>query len=175
MIAVIDIYRRDCLMRLKTKKLNILKKKAVAKIAIQQISAFKEKHRAYYSLVQFTDDNFCRMANSSPMTIWMTNVVGEPVFVNQAWRTFTGFHSTKAMSNKDWNNTIHPNDRKNVFAEYYQDCENRNEITTEYRLRNADGDWRWILDKGTPIYDENGVFAGYIGSAIDITERHHAQ
>jgi diguanylate cyclase (GGDEF)-like protein/PAS domain S-box-containing protein len=33
------------------------------------------------------------------------------------------------------------------------------------------GDWRWILDKGMPLYDEKGRFSGYIGSAIDISER----
>src|SRR5215469_16996851 len=39
----------------------------------------------------------------------------------------------------------------------------------EYRLRCADGEYRWILDRGTPLYRER-EFAGFIGSAIDVTE-----
>ena len=41
----------------------------------------------------------------------------------------------------------------------------------EYRLRRKDGEYRWILDSGTPRYDIKGVFLGYIGSSVDITER----
>jgi signal transduction histidine kinase len=41
----------------------------------------------------------------------------------------------------------------------------------EYRLRRADGEYRWVLDRGTPRYAADGTFAGFIGSCIDITDR----
>jgi signal transduction histidine kinase len=41
----------------------------------------------------------------------------------------------------------------------------------EYRLRRHDGEYRWILDRGTPRYTPDGSFAGYIGSCVDITDR----
>ena len=41
----------------------------------------------------------------------------------------------------------------------------------EYRLRRNDGEYRWIIDSGVPRFNTDGSFAGYIGSAIDITER----
>ena len=40
----------------------------------------------------------------------------------------------------------------------------------EYRLRRADGEYRWLLDSGVPRFEPGGVFAGYIGSCIDITD-----
>lgn len=45
----------------------------------------------------------------------------------------------------------------------------------EYQLRRYDGEYRWILDTGEPRYDNNGCFAGYIGSSQDITERKLAE
>jgi signal transduction histidine kinase len=40
----------------------------------------------------------------------------------------------------------------------------------EYRLRRFDGEYRWVLDSGEPRFTPDGSFAGYIGSAIDITD-----
>jgi two-component sensor histidine kinase len=44
----------------------------------------------------------------------------------------------------------------------------------EYRLRRADGRYRWILDHGVPRYGQTGQFEGFIGSCIDITDMREA-
>jgi signal transduction histidine kinase len=45
----------------------------------------------------------------------------------------------------------------------------------EYRLRRADGAYRWVIDRGVPRFTPAGEFAGYIGSGIDITDLKLAQ
>jgi hypothetical protein len=40
----------------------------------------------------------------------------------------------------------------------------------EYRMRRADGEYRWLLDNGVPRFEPGGGFAGYIGSCVDITD-----
>ncbi len=40
----------------------------------------------------------------------------------------------------------------------------------EYRLRRADGEYRWVLDSGAPRFEGDGTFVGYIGSCTDITD-----
>jgi PAS domain S-box-containing protein len=45
----------------------------------------------------------------------------------------------------------------------------------EYRLHRADGKYPWLLDQGVPRFASDGVFAGYIGTGIDITDLKRAQ
>jgi PAS domain-containing protein len=40
-----------------------------------------------------------------------------------------------------------------------------------YRLQNAKGEYRWLLDHGVPRHLPSGEFVGYIGSCVDITEQ----
>jgi light-regulated signal transduction histidine kinase (bacteriophytochrome) len=51
----------------------------------------------------------------------------------------------------------------------------RRPFRMEYRLRRADGEYRWILDEGVPRHGPDGSFAGFIGSCIDITELRELQ
>ncbi|TAK61335.1 PAS domain S-box protein [Methylobacter sp.] len=133
-----------------------------------------ERYQAEATL-RASEARFRLMADSSPIMIWITDAEGEPTFVNRSWLDFTGLDSAQTMTHEDWINTIHSDDKETAFVRYYQNTEVQAPITTEYRLRNAEGDWRWILDKGTPLYNDSGEFTGYIGSAIDITERKQVQ
>ena len=125
--------------------------------------------------LQKSEQRFRNMANSSPIMIWLTDADGEPVFANQAWLDFTGLASAREMTHQNWLSTVHPEDRDTAFVEYYKNTTAREAIASEYRLRNAAGEWRHLFDKGMPLYDENGAFNGYIGSAIDVTEYRKAQ
>jgi two-component sensor histidine kinase len=51
----------------------------------------------------------------------------------------------------------------------------RRTFAMEYRLRCHDGEYRWVFDQGTPRFEGNGVFAGYIGSCVDVTEQREAR
>ena len=45
----------------------------------------------------------------------------------------------------------------------------------EYRVQRHDGEYRWILDLGVPRFDEDGSFVGFIGTAVDVTDRKMAE
>lgn len=53
--------------------------------------------------------------------------------------------------------------------------ESRRPFQIEYRLRAANGEYRWIYDSGTPGFSTEGEFLGFIGSCIDITDRKWAE
>jgi transcriptional regulator with GAF, ATPase, and Fis domain len=53
--------------------------------------------------------------------------------------------------------------------------EHREPLELEYRLRRSDGEYRWVYSSGVPRFSPDGTFLGYIGSAIDITERKESE
>ncbi len=73
-----------------------------------------------------------------------------------------------------WAESIHPDDLEACFASYCLAFDARRKFAIEYRLRRADGEYRRLLCSGVPRFP-GGVFAGYIGSDIDITDVRRAQ
>lgn len=69
-----------------------------------------------------------------------------------------------------WADDVHPDDFDRCVAVYNSALDARLSFTMPYRLRRADGVYRWLLDNGAPFY-RNGEFAGHFGSCIDITEQ----
>ena len=73
-----------------------------------------------------------------------------------------------------WAEGVHFEDLQRCLDTYVEAFNERRVFEMEYRLRRRDGEYRWILDRGTPRYMPDGTFAGFIGSCIDITERRGA-
>ena len=68
-----------------------------------------------------------------------------------------------------WLSCLHPEDQA-AASRIISSFDARHSFQMEYRVRRADGEYRWVLDNGTPRYRES-EFPGYIGSCIDIPEQ----
>jgi signal transduction histidine kinase len=71
--------------------------------------------------------------------------------------------------------SVHPEDLDRCLQTYGPAFEARKPFFMEYRVRHADGGYRWLLATGVPKYGADGSFAGYIGCDVDITERRNAE
>jgi signal transduction histidine kinase len=74
-----------------------------------------------------------------------------------------------------WVEGIHPEDLERCVSQYLDHFHRREPFEMEYRLRRHDGVHRWIFDRGVPFTDDDGTFAGFIGSCVDVDERRKAQ
>jgi PAS domain S-box-containing protein len=121
-----------------------------------------------------TEMRFRNMADVSPVLLWMSEPDGLCTFFNQTWLTFTG-RTLEQEWGVGWAEGVHFEDFQRCMDCYSEAFSERRVFEMEYRLRRADGAYRWVLDHGAPRYTPDGVFAGFIGSCVDITERRAAE
>jgi len=116
------------------------------------------------------ESRFRAMADSVPVLLWVSGDDGRCVYVNRSWLTFTGRTLDQDLGD-GWTGGVHPDDAEGRLQTFREAFARREPFEAEYRLRRADGAWRQILDRGVPLTDEEGRFAGFIGTAIDLTDR----
>jgi PAS domain S-box-containing protein len=121
-----------------------------------------------------SEERFRLVANTAPVLIWMSGPDKQCNYFNQPWLEFTG-RSVDAELGSGWAEGVHPEDFRACLDTYTKAFERHQSFQMEYRLRRNDGEYRWVFDIGVPRFDQDGSFAGYIGSCIDVTERRMAE
>jgi two-component system, cell cycle sensor histidine kinase and response regulator CckA len=121
-----------------------------------------------------SEQRFRTMADAAPVLIWVSDTAGQFTFFNRTWRQFAGRTPETSLCNT-WATRIHPDDFDRWSETYSRSFDARETFNLEYRLLRADGAYRWVLDTGVPRFSPDGVFEGYIGSGIDITELKRSQ
>src|SRR5881392_3140915 len=117
-----------------------------------------------------SEARFRTVADSAPVLIWMSGIDKLYTFFNKGWLDFTGRKLEQELGN-GWTEGVHREVFDRCHDIYGNSFDAHQPFTMEYRLRRSDGEYRWVLDSGTPRFAPNGAFLGYIGSCIDITEQ----
>ena len=126
------------------------------------------KRRRAERLLRVSEERLRLMSNAAPVMIWSAGPDKRYTNVNRARLDFTG-RPLEAELRDGWTEAVHPDDRQRCLDTYTQAFDRREPFRMEYRLRRYDGEYRWILDTGVPRFAADD-FAGYIGSAIDVTQ-----
>jgi PAS domain S-box-containing protein len=106
--------------------------------------------------------------------IWLSGLDKRCTDFNATWLEFTG-RSLEDELGDGWAEGIHPDDFSACLETYNSAFDRREAFRMEYRLRRHDGQYRWVLDCGVPRLLPDGSFAGYVGSAIDVTDLKEAR
>jgi PAS domain S-box-containing protein len=165
--------RDDTLSYYRTTK-TVCKDAHGAACGIVGISCDITEHKRAEATLRESEARFRTMADSAPVMIWVSEMDMRCTFFNQPWLEFTGRTQEQELV-AGWAEGVHPDDQQRCLDIYSQAQAARQSFRMEYRLRRADGEYRWVLDTAVPRYMPDGSFAGYIGSCIDISERRQAQ
>ena len=116
-----------------------------------------------------SEQRFRAMADAAPVMIWVSTADKLRNFFNKRWLDFTG-RSADAEMGHGWMENVHPDDVERCSGTYSSAFDDRRVFEMEYRLRRADGQYRWVLERGVPRPTLSDVFSGYVGSCTDITD-----
>jgi PAS domain S-box-containing protein len=134
---------------------------------VTQAKVLEAQHRE-------SEARFRIMADSAPASVWMTAPEGQIEFVNQAFSDFAGL-PREALLGDAWIALMHSDDRAEVGRIREAARKGPDPYTFEARFRSPDGEWRVMRASSKPRFDERGVFRGYVGLAVDVTEMRAAE
>jgi PAS domain S-box-containing protein len=108
-----------------------------------------------------------------PQMVWVTGPLGEPEYVNEHWRKFTGTSTGEEIG--AWLSLIHPEDREWTAQQFEASMRTRRTYEVEHRMRMGDGSYRWVLARAQPLIAADGTVTHWFGTSTDIHERKSAE
>ncbi len=120
--------------------------------------------------MELTPQEYKVIVENAPNLIWRAGLDAKCDYFNKTWLDFTG-HTYEQEYGDGWASGVHPDDMERCVKTYLDSFHQRVAFEMEYRLKRHDGRWRWLNDRGVPFYDDDGAFAGFIGSCIDVTDK----
>jgi PAS domain S-box-containing protein len=135
----------------------------------QALRQSEERLGKQSELLAAADGRFRAMADAAALLIRLSGADHRCTYFNRPWLDFTGQTVEQAFA--EWQEAIHPADRADCIARLATAVERRESVVLEYRLRRADGVYRWVADHSEPIQLPSGEFDGYISSCLDIDDQ----
>ncbi len=105
-----------------------------------------------------------------PQMVWSTRPDGHHDYYNRRWYEFTGA-APEQTEGEGWNPQLHPEDRERAWARWRHSLGTGEPYEVEYRLRAADGSYRWVLGRALPVRDpDTGGIMRWYGTCTEIDE-----
>lgn len=160
-LCVIDPVVRDGLTPLQLEGLALLAKQ-VASILMARRTARHTGRR-----FDEQEQRFRILADTMPQMVWSTQPDGFHDYYNARWYEFTGAPAD-STDGEGWNDMVHPDDRDRAWSVWRHSLHTGEPYEIEYRLRSANGEYRWTLGRALPVRDRNGKIMRWFGTYTDI-------
>ena len=169
-LCVVDRLPRQGLTDLQSDGLKVLASSVTAyfaayesQLAISARSAMAEEERDNQR------QRFQLLADTMPQMVWSTLPDGFHDYYNARWYEFTGVEHG-STDGEQWNGMFHPEDQERAWALWKHSLTTGEPYDIEYRLRDASGEYRWVLGRALPMFDANGAIVRWFGTCTDIHE-----
>jgi PAS domain S-box-containing protein len=119
------------------------------------------------------ETRFRRVSDSIPHIVWTAEPRGDVDYLNRRWYEYTGFTPHEGDL-AEWTMAWHPDDREKALADWFQALRTGTPVKLEFRLRDAQGSYRWHWGRGLPLRDADGVIVKWFGTVTDVQDQKEA-
>ena len=138
-----------------------------------------DRKRMEEALIE-SQEHYRALAESLPHLVWTCRPDGHCDFLSRQWVEYTGLPADVQLG-YGWAEQLHPDDRARVQAEWTATTARGDTFDIEFRIRRADGVYRWFKTRAVPLRDSSGEIVKWFGSNTDVEDykrseqRLHAQ
>ncbi|RIV83878.1 PAS domain-containing protein [Aurantiacibacter zhengii] len=139
----------------------------LAQAAVRRLEARRSAMQAE-EIIAEREQRLLRMIEGVPQIAWSADAEGNFDYFNKRWTQVTG--TPAPTTSDDWRPLIHPDDADQVFSEWQESFAANTSFDAEFRLKRADGSWKWVLGLAVPVAEEGGAQRRWFGTLTDIDE-----
>ncbi|HOP64178.1 MAG TPA: PAS domain-containing protein [Spirochaetota bacterium] len=114
-----------------------------------------------------SNEKFMLIADSMPQIVWTAEPGGGMDFLNEVYYRYTG--DDRYAGGIKFRN-VHPDDIENVDNAWKDSVSTGKELEVRHRIRRYDGNYRWFLSRGIPVYNNEGNLIKWYGTCTDIED-----
>ncbi|EEF60910.1 PAS domain S-box protein [Pedosphaera parvula] len=132
------------------------------------------QHSSAEQHLRESEARFRSLVLATAQAIWTAGPDGRLTSKNPSWEAFTGLTHQESVD-FGWLKAVHPEDQQLTLSAWKTAVANTASYSIEHRLQRHDGQWRYMLTRAVPVFDEQGQVREWIGANTDITERKRAE
>jgi PAS domain S-box-containing protein len=163
-LCVIDTQPRPGLTAIQQQGLRVLAQNIMTLLTLRQLTDRSGRERDEQA------SRFRILADTMPQMVWSTRPDGFHDYYNARWYEFTGVPNG-STDGEGWNGMFHPDDQERAWSVWRHSLETGDPYEIEYRLRDANGQYRWTLGRALPIRDDKGIITRWFGTCTDIHDQ----
>lgn len=121
-----------------------------------------------------SEERMRTLADAVPQIIWTNRKDGAAEYFNRRWYEYSGLSSEESFG-AGWQAIVHPEDM-HVSREQWREALAEGKVfDSKYRLRGADGNYRWFITRNVPLRNAAGEVTAWVGTATDVHDSQEAE
>ena len=132
------------------------------------------ERKEFEKQLQESEARYALLAEAVPSVLFTDLPDGSADYISPRFHKFTGLPESGAAAYA-WLDVVHPNDVERTKHEWVHAISQGRAFDVEFRVRRADGQYRWFFSRSIPMRDASGKIIRWFGAATDIDDRKRAE